>query len=128
MLCRPYYTVHQNRTNRRYMLHPYDHSTEPFQAENGQPPQPGPGGYPFQSEDEQPEHMTFPFQAEDEQPPQPGAMAFTPATPPPDPGDRAAQGRPPRRGWRTASIALLALLLAIVFGVGLFSGWVYGRN
>lgn len=131
------------------MLHPYDHSTEPFQAEDGQPAQPGQGAYPFQTEDEQPqqpEHIAFPFQAEneqspqpgqgaypfqteDEQSPQPGSMAFTPATPPPDPGDKVTRGGQPRsRGWRTASIAALALLLAVVFGVGLFSGWVYGRN
>jgi len=109
------------------------HMTFPFQAADEQSPQPGSMAYPSQAVDEQspqPGHMTFPFQAVDEQSPQPGSMAYSSTTPPPDPGDKVAQGRPPRpsRGWRTASIAALALLLAVVFGVGLFSGWVYGRN
>ncbi|HVB62223.1 MAG TPA: trypsin-like peptidase domain-containing protein [Ktedonobacteraceae bacterium] len=161
------------------MLHPYDHSTEPFQSENAQPPQPGYMNFPFQAEDEplqqpgtmasqvedaqspqpgsmaypfqvedaqspqpgsiaypfqvadaqspQPGSIAYPFQVEDAQSPQPGSMAYPPAAPPPDPGDKVTRGRP-SRGWRTASIAALTLMLAVVFGVGLFSGWVYGRN
>ena len=112
------------------MLHPYDHSTEPSQAED-EPS--GQGTYPIQSEDEQPGqpgYTGFPFENQDEQPPQPGSMSFPPAAPPPDPGNKMTPGGQPRqsRGWRTASIAFVAILLAIVFGVGLFSGWVYGRN
>ena len=39
--------------------------------------------------------------------------------------------QPPRRssgGVRAGAIFLLTLLLAVVFGVGLFSGWQYGRS
>jgi S1-C subfamily serine protease len=92
------------------MLQPYDNSTEPFHDDDD----PQPGAFPFQ----------------DETSPQPGGMTYPPATPPPDPGGKVTRGGPPSpgRGWRTASIAAVAILLAIVFGVGLFAGWVYGRD
>ncbi len=44
----------------------------------------------------------------------------------------AAPANPPRRpvrsGGRTIAIAALTCLLAVVFGVGLFSGWTYARS
>lgn len=111
-------------------MYPYDHSTGPSQTGN-EPPEPG--TYPNQHEDEQPGqpgYPGFPFQDQDETAQQPGSMMYPPASPPPDPGNTMAPGGQPRqsRGWRTTSIALLVILLAVVFGVGLFSGWVYGRN
>ncbi len=33
-----------------------------------------------------------------------------------------------RRGMRTAAIVALIVLLAVVFGTGLFSGWVFGTR
>ena len=36
--------------------------------------------------------------------------------------------RPARRGLRAGAIALLALVLALVFGTGLFAGWVFGHG
>ncbi len=33
-----------------------------------------------------------------------------------------------RSGWRTGAIIALALVLALVFGVGLFAGWQFGRT
>ncbi len=36
--------------------------------------------------------------------------------------------RPERKGWRTGAIALLALVMLLVLGVGLFAGWEFGRN
>jgi S1-C subfamily serine protease len=36
--------------------------------------------------------------------------------------------RPPSRGPRAGAILVLALVLAIVFGVGLFAGWQYGQG
>ncbi|MFL5624670.1 MAG: S1C family serine protease [Ktedonobacteraceae bacterium] len=43
-------------------------------------------------------------------------------------GQDAAQQRRPSRGLRTGAIFALTLLLAIVFGTGLFAGWEYGRG
>jgi S1-C subfamily serine protease len=58
-----------------------------------------------------------------------------PATPTPPPfypgGYTTNAQQPPNRpskGLRAGAIFLLTLLLAVVFGVGLFSGWVYGRS
>ncbi len=51
--------------------------------------------------------------------------------PPAYPGTIPAYSQPPRRssnGPRAGAIFLLVLLLAVVFGVGLFSGWEYGRG
>ena len=36
--------------------------------------------------------------------------------------------RPARRGLRAGAIALLAVVLALVFGTGLFAGWVFGHS
>jgi S1-C subfamily serine protease len=36
--------------------------------------------------------------------------------------------RPPSRGLRTGAIIALTLLLALVFGTGLFAGWEFGHN
>src|SRR5579884_4242416 len=43
-------------------------------------------------------------------------------TPPPAPPQK-----PPRRAGRTAAIVLLALVLAAIFGVGLFAGWQFSN-
>jgi S1-C subfamily serine protease len=50
----------------------------------------------------------------------PGQFQRTPA--PPAPGPRRG------RGLRTGSIITLTLLLAVIFGVGLFAGWQFGRT
>ncbi len=44
------------------------------------------------------------------------------STPPPAPA------RPPSRGLRTGAIIALTVLLALVFGTGLFAGWEFGHN
>src|SRR5579875_120190 len=36
--------------------------------------------------------------------------------------------KPPSRGLRTGAIIALALVIALVFGVGLFAGWEFGHN
>src|SRR5437762_7106897 len=47
-------------------------------------------------------------------------------TPPPDPSNnRLPSGS---RGWRSGAILALTLVLLMVFGVGLFSGWVFAHN
>ena len=51
--------------------------------------------------------------------------------PPAYAGTTPAYSQPPRRassGPRAGAILLLVLLLAVVFGVGLFSGWEYGHS
>jgi len=91
---------------------------------------------PFRPENEQTGATAFtppgvPIQPQNDPAQQPGSFAFVSSAPPPaNPGDKVPQKRPPRpsRGWRTASIAAVAILLALVFGVGLFSGWVYGKS
>ena len=46
-----------------------------------------------------------------------------PATPVPPPPKRQRGG-----GWHTGAILLLALVLAVVFGTGLFAGWEFGHS
>lgn len=46
-----------------------------------------------------------------------------PATPVPPTRNRQRGG-----GWRTGAILLLALVLAVVFGTGLFAGWEFGHS
>src|SRR2546423_1967013 len=45
------------------------------------------------------------------------------AAPPP-----SVEPRQPRSGLRTGAILLLALMIAIVFGIGLFAGWQFGTG
>src|SRR5579859_235275 len=45
--------------------------------------------------------------------------------PPDASGNRSPSGS---RSWRSGAILALALVLLLVFGVGLFSGWVFARN
>jgi S1-C subfamily serine protease len=56
----------------------------------------------------------------------------TPTPPPVYPGGYTTHNQQPpqrpARGLKAGAIFLLTLLLAVVFGVGLFSGWVYGRS
>ena len=54
--------------------------------------------------------------------PAPGQFQPPPATPTPTPTAR------PSRGLRTGAILALTMLLAVVFGVGLFAGWQFGRT
>ncbi len=54
-------------------------------------------------------------------------IAFQPPTYPPEPV--AGPPTPPRkRRGRAGAIVLLALVLALIFGVGLFSGWEFSNN
>jgi len=53
--------------------------------------------------------------------------AFSAYTPPAIPAT-PAPARNRRSGMRTFSIFLLALVLAVVFGTGLFAGWEFGRS
>jgi len=40
----------------------------------------------------------------------------------------SSYNKPPSRGLRTGAIIALTVLLALVFGTGLFAGWEFGRN
>ncbi|MBA2681781.1 MAG: trypsin-like peptidase domain-containing protein, partial [Ktedonobacteraceae bacterium] len=55
-----------------------------------------------------------------------GASTFAAGSPPP--GTPPRQRPPARGGLRTGAILALALVLATVFGVGLFAGWQFGRT
>lgn len=56
----------------------------------------------------------------------PGQFQPEPLSPPPLPA-RAAW-YPARGGMRTGAIIALAVVLAVVFGTGLFAGWQFGRT
>src|SRR6266699_3017141 len=53
--------------------------------------------------------------------PEPGQMPLSPMTPPN--ATRRSSG-----GARAGAIMLLVVLLAVIFGVGLFAGWHFGRT
>ena len=55
--------------------------------------------------------------------------AFTNPSPPPSEQHISSKSSPfSLRGLRTGATLLLALVLAIVFGIGLFAGWQFGSN
>ena len=87
------------------MLHPYDDPSLPYRSEQDQTPinsQPGATGTPVYAEN---------------------APDFQHKLPTPPPSNRRSSG-----GLRTGAIIALTLLLAIIFGTGLFAGWEYGRG
>src|SRR5947207_1228772 len=87
------------------MLHPYDDPSLPYRSEQDQTPinsQPGATGTPVYEEN---------------------APDFQHKLPTPPPSNRRSSG-----GLRTGAIIALTLLLAIIFGTGLFAGWEYGRG
>lgn len=85
------------------MIHPYDEPAVPYQPEQNQAN--------IQSQPTTPAPVVDTGNASD----------FAQNTPYPS-------QRGPRGGLRTGAIIALTLLLAIVFGVGLFAGWEYGRG
>lgn len=44
------------------------------------------------------------------------------------PEPSSAQSNPPPRGLRTAALVALTIVLVVVFGIGLFAGWVFGTR
>jgi S1-C subfamily serine protease len=62
------------------------------------------------------------WQAPDTYQPQPGQMPTPAMMPPASPGPKRSGGA------RAGSILLLVVLLAVIFGVGLFAGWQFGRT
>ena len=87
------------------MLHPYDDPSVPYRSEQDQTPtnsQSGATGTPVDEEN---------------------APDIQHKLPTPPPTNRRSSG-----GLRTGAIIALTLLLAIIFGTGLFAGWEYGRG
>ena len=87
------------------MLNPYDDPSVPYRSQQDQTTinsQPTVAGTPVYSEN---------------------APGFQQNPPSPPPSNRRSSGR-----LRTGAIIVLTLLLAIVFGTGLFAGWEYGRG
>ncbi|HEX6481090.1 MAG TPA: trypsin-like peptidase domain-containing protein [Ktedonobacteraceae bacterium] len=62
------------------------------------------------------------WQASNTYQPQPGQMPAPAMMPPGSPGPKRSGGA------RTGAILLLVVLLAVIFGVGLFAGWQFGRT
>lgn len=122
------------------MLHPYDNEHEiPPQPEQGQATTHNPA---WSSAEETPNMTNAPVEpssysgnapAFSQQPSvYPAHTADFSQQPPVYPGTMPNfPAQPPRRssnGLRAGAIFLLTLLLALVFGVGLFAGWEYGRG
>jgi S1-C subfamily serine protease len=77
-----------------------------------------------------PATATFPYYEYGSGPQQPTQQGFSPAPeqfqPDPIPQPRATSSR--GRGMRTGAIIALTIVLAVVFGTGLFAGWQFGRT
>jgi putative serine protease PepD len=92
--------------NEFYVPYEYHVPTQPFSPapvgvlDN----HPAPAGWPVQEASQPPNHPTGPL-------------------PPADPPQK-----PRRRAGRTAAIVLLTLVIAAIFGVGLFAGWQFANN
>ncbi len=54
--------------------------------------------------------------------------AYPPVPPRTPTGNNNTPNRKPSRGMRTGAIIALAIVLAVVFGTGLFAGWQFGRT
>lgn len=103
----------------------YPPRPEQYQGGTSGQPGSGPGGSPTQ-----PFPGVTPGQFE--QPPNTYAQPFyntgtTPIAPPGGIG-RPAMSTPRRSGLRTGTLITMVMLLALVFGVGLFAGWQFGRS
>ncbi len=79
---------------------------------------------PYQPEDDQSAHSTPTYTSTTATTTPPTYEESTPSVV----GQDVAQQRHPSRSLRTGAIFVLTLLLAIVFGTGLFAGWEYGRG
>ena len=112
---------------------PSDPNAQPYRPQNAQPGQPyrpqnTQPGYPYHPHNTQPGYPPM-----TNVPPSSGSGAptwYQPNTPMPQ--QHVPQGglpqRPTRSKGRTVAISALTLLLAIVFVVGLFSGWTFARS
>jgi hypothetical protein len=66
----------------------------------------------------------IPYQQQPWGMPEPGAPFPSPVPPPLPRSSPIYRGSPKRRGTvRTGALVALTLLLAVIFGVGLFAGW-----
>lgn len=92
------------------MLHPYDDPSLPYRSEQDQTP------INSQPVNSQPEVTGTPMYADN-------TADFQYNQPTPPPSNKRSSG-----GVRTGAIIVLTLLLAIIFGTGLFAGWEYGRG
>jgi S1-C subfamily serine protease len=90
------------------MLQPYDEQAIPYQSDQGTAYAHDNGSAP-----------TEPYHSAPAERYRPAPGSLPEYTPPP---------QRPRSGVRTGAIIALTLLLAIVFGTGLFAGWQYGRG
>ena len=90
------------------MSQPYDEQAIPYQSDQGTAYAHDNGSAP-----------TEPYHSAPAEQYRPAPGSLPEYTPPP---------RRPRSGVRTGAIIALTLLLAIVFGTGLFAGWQFGRT
>src|SRR2546430_1008605 len=91
---------------------PYQDSSGQRQVPNANPPGQGQNWVPDQAAG---------WQSPNAYQPEPGQMPPSPMMPP------NATRRSPG-GARAGAIVLLVVLLAVIFGVGLFAGWQFGRT
>ena len=100
------------------MQNPYiDDNNEEQPAGAYQPRPSGPATHPF-----------YEYGADQQQPTAPQNYNTAPGQFQPGPVPSGPPNARGRSGWRTGAIITLALVLALVFGIGLFAGWQFGRT
>lgn len=104
----------------------WNYPPHPEQYQDGMPGQPVPGPYNPAS---QPVPGAIPgqFGQQHNVPPTPfHSSATVPVVP--LAGGAGGPVASQRSGWRTGTLVTLAILLALVFGTGIFAGWQFGRS
>ncbi len=101
------------------MQNPYSDENEDLPVGANQQPLPATATYPYYEYGAGSQRPTAP-QGYNTAPGQ-----FEPDPVPPTPARSVSSGR---SGMRTGAILALALVLALVFGTGLFAGWQFGRT
>jgi S1-C subfamily serine protease len=102
------------------MQNPYSDENEDQPVGANQPPIPATATYPY-----------YEYGTGSQRPTAPQGYNTTPGQFEPDPPVPPTPARPissGRSGMRTGAILVLALVLALVFGTGLFAGWQFGRT
>jgi len=99
------------------MQNPYSDDNDDQLTGTNQPPQMGTATHPY-----------YEYGSTQQRPVEPQNYNTAPGQFQPGPMPPARTGSSGRSGLRTGAIIALALVLALVFGTGLFAGWQFGRT
>src|SRR5690242_19503696 len=105
------------KSGRITMQNPYIDDNDNQPAGTNQPPQMGTATHPY-----------YEYGSAQQQPTEPQNYHTAPGQFQPEPVPPARPGSGGRSGLRTGAIIALALVLALVFGTGIFAGWQFGRT